>query len=212
MAEIPSRGKARVESFDDPVGPVREQQGGMMEGIDIEALRTLLDRHAILDCITRYARGMDRVDEELARSAYHPDAIDDHGTGVGNFVGNVDEFLEWAWGRQETHLASQHYLTNHSLDIDGDTAHAESYFLAMLRHGEPEQIRLGGGRYLDRLERRDGEWRIAARVVVGEWTTVVEPVPAAEAPAHPGRRDRTDLSYARPLQTRTPEPAPAIAS
>ena len=29
-----------------------------------------------------------------------------------------------------------------------------------------------GGRYIDRFERRDGEWKIADRVVVHEWDQV----------------------------------------
>ena len=41
-------------------------------------LRALEDRNEILDCLARYARGMDRLDRELARSAYHDDAIDDN--------------------------------------------------------------------------------------------------------------------------------------
>ena len=36
---------------------------------------------------------MDRLDRELARSAYHDDAIDEH----GGFVGPVDGFLDWAF-------------------------------------------------------------------------------------------------------------------
>jgi SnoaL-like domain len=47
------------------------------------AIRELLDRQAILDCIHRYTRGMDRHDKEMALSAYHPDAIDDHGLYCG---------------------------------------------------------------------------------------------------------------------------------
>lgn len=38
-------------------------------------LDELLDRTEILDCIHRYARGMDRLDRELVRSAYHDGAI-----------------------------------------------------------------------------------------------------------------------------------------
>ena len=55
------------------------------------------------------------------------------------------------------------------------------------------------GRYVDRLERRNGEWRIAYRTVMFDWTRI-EPV-RAEFPVPPavdvvwGRRDRDDLSY-----------------
>jgi hypothetical protein len=33
-----------------------------------------LDRAEIQDCLTPYARGMDRLDRELARSAFHEGA------------------------------------------------------------------------------------------------------------------------------------------
>ena len=41
-------------------------------------LQELCDGAEILDCLQRYARGIDRLDRELLRSAYHDGAIDDH--------------------------------------------------------------------------------------------------------------------------------------
>ena len=46
-------------------------------------LQNLLDRQAILDCLNRYNRGVDRCDEELLLSAYHEDATECHGTFTG---------------------------------------------------------------------------------------------------------------------------------
>ena len=40
---------------------------------------TLLDREAIREAMGRYCRGIDRLDVDLIRSAYHEDAFDDHG-------------------------------------------------------------------------------------------------------------------------------------
>jgi hypothetical protein len=64
--------------------------------MDDDALHTrlqeMIDRADIHDCMVRYARGMDRRDRDLLRSAYHDGAIDDH---VG-FVGLVDDFIDWA--------------------------------------------------------------------------------------------------------------------
>ena len=58
-----------------------------------ERITRLEDRAEIRDCMMRYARGMDRRDRELLRSAYHDGAVDDH---VG-FVGEVDDFIDWAF-------------------------------------------------------------------------------------------------------------------
>ena len=61
-----------------------------------------------------HTRGMDRLDRELLRSAYHDDAIDDH---VG-FVGPVDEFIDWAFTYHAAQTRHQHYLTNHTAEVN----------------------------------------------------------------------------------------------
>jgi hypothetical protein len=164
---------------------------------ETNALRELLDRQAIMDCLHRYTRGVDRVDEELIRSAFHPDAVDDHGV----VVGSVDDFLAHWLPQQPGREISQHYVSNASIDLDGDTAHVELYywFVQKLR-GEPH-ITMYGGRYADRFERRETGWRIAARVVIPEWGVQVDAGPTAHlAPLLRGHKDGSDPTYARPLQ------------
>ena len=57
-----------------------------------------------------------------------------------------------------------HNITNHTCEIDGDTAHCETYVIgAMLPRPQPGRATFVSGRYVDRLERRDGEWRILVR-------------------------------------------------
>ncbi len=176
----------------------------------------LWDREAIHQCIHRYARGVDRFDRELIMSAFHPDCLDEH----GKFVGSADEFVDWALGMHgAAHLSHQHCLLNHWCDLDGATAHAETYFMfvSMNRAGKP--VTIGGGRYVDRLEKRNDEWRIAARVTLRDWSNMDE-IPDMDdlssftstrallsdverAFMNAGRRparDRSDPSYDRPLQ------------
>ena len=52
-------------------------------------LDVLLFLQQIADVIYRYARGIDRLDFDLVRSCYHPDAYDDH----GSFKGSVEAFI-----------------------------------------------------------------------------------------------------------------------
>jgi hypothetical protein len=154
------------------------------------------DRQAILDCIHRYTRGVDRLDEELILSAYHEDAVDDH----GGFVGSPPEFVAWLRQSHEKRIATQHFVTNHSFDFDGDVAHVESYFFVPQRNeGDPDAT-FACGRYVDRFERRGGEWKIAYRVCVIECVARAASVPFPAASE--GRRDRGDVSYARPLTAR----------
>jgi hypothetical protein len=164
-------------------------------------VRQLTDRAEIRECMMRYARGMDRRDRDLLRSAYHDGAVDDH---VG-FVGEVDEFIDWAFAYHATQTRYQHYLLNHTAELAGDTAHAETYYLFVGTDREPaNHMTSSGGRYVDRLERRDGRWAIVARVCVVEWITestssITEEVIGMLSPLQTPTKDRTDPSYARPL-------------
>lgn len=163
-------------------------------------LHYLLDRQAIVDCLNRYNRGVDRCDEELLLSAYHADATECHGA----FTGPPSEFARSIRPAQASWAGSQHHITNHIVEIDGDVANAETYFLVVSRRDNEETVGFVGGRYLDRFERRDGDWRIALRVVVID---VGARANARQMPEYiaQARKDRTDPSYQRPLQ-----PVPAI--
>lgn len=159
-------------------------------------VRRLRDRQDILDCITSACRGMDRMDRDLIVSAYHPDAIDDHGL----FVGGREAFADWVLGICRTAIqASAHTIANHTCEIAGDVAHAETYVITASM-----PMKMSGGRYIDRLERRDGRWAIAARKVVLDWWLPTDGGASGITPdqinqAGPPARDRTDPSYQRPL-------------
>lgn len=161
-------------------------------------LQRLLDRQAIVDCLHRYSRGLDRHDEELLASAFHEDATDHH----GDFVGPPHEFVPWANALHESEWAAHtHFLDLNYAEIEGDVAHTECYVLWALRRREGDAVDLGGGRYVDRFERRNGEWRIAVRELVVDWicsapTRRFEEV-AAASPM--GTWDRSDPSYRRPF-------------
>jgi hypothetical protein len=159
-------------------------------------IQRLLDEREIRDVLARYCRGVDRADEALVASVYHPDAVDDHGV----FRGSGAEFARLIGPTmKQTCDASQHFLGQSSIEIQGDRAHAETYVIAVHRRGDGEDVQLEtfGARYLDRLSRRAGEWRIDERVVVNEWSRldrrVTEPALAAQLPH--GLRSPDDLAY-----------------
>lgn len=164
-------------------------------------VQELIDRQDILAALLRYTRGVDRLDEDLVRSAYHPGAIDDHGV----FRGTVDQFITWAFaGHRANHNGEQHYVTNHTCEIDGDVAHTETYFVMVGQNKTGTPVTLHGGRYIDQVEKRDGEWRIAHRVSMVEWVGGVTPPdlpPVNRKKNGTVARDRTDTSYDRPLLT-----------
>lgn len=160
-----------------------------------ESLRELADRQQILDCIARFCRGVDRMDRELILSAYHPDALDDHGV----FVGGPEALADWLLEVCAKLESSAHNIMNHLCEIDGDTAHAETYVLTATM-----PVKISGGRYIDRLERRDGRWAIVQRKLVLDWWTPSDGGASGIRPdqinaAGPPARDRRDPSYERPL-------------
>lgn len=164
---------------------------------NIPELQYLLDRQAILDVVNRYARAIDRHDADLMMEVYHEDAIDEH----GHFRGNPIPFAQWA---NEFHAqgfaAHTHHITTHNCEIDGDEAHAETYCYYILRRREPAQVILGGGRYIDKLHKKDGVWRISLRKLYIDWRAEADATIFLTPNGYPeGTRDRTDPSYDRPL-------------
>jgi hypothetical protein len=166
--------------------------------IDLQALarevRYLRDRLDIQDCIVRYCRGVDRFDIELIKSAYHADALDDRGA----FVGHPREYIEWLLPILEPAGGTSHNVSNFSCEIDGDTAHADTYVITFVWMKDGSAVLLGGARYIDRLERRDGKWAIAHREAVMDFTFKADTTPLPPG-ALLGSRGPDDRSYLRPL-------------
>lgn len=130
-------------------------------------LEFVIAQARIRDCLARLARGEDRRDAALVSGAYWPDAVDDHGI----FVGGRPEYLAWVVPGAAAITVTSHVLGQTLLDLRGDEARAETHVTAYHRVdlGEQEHDIVIGGRYLDRLERRDGEWRIAHRTMLYDW-------------------------------------------
>lgn len=133
-----------------------------------QTLQDLLDREAIRDCLYRYCRGIDRVDEACLRSVYWPDATDRHGP----YQGTASGFIDWALDKLKDAPRGVHLLSNILIDLRGEVAGVESYFHALQgdrdAQGQPRESLLIG-RYVDRFEKRGGQWRIAQRTVVYDW-------------------------------------------
>jgi hypothetical protein len=124
------------------------------------------DREGIRDCMYRYSRGIDRCDMELLQSVYWPGAMDHH-TG---FDGTAEEFIAWAGPRLRAMSHNVHMIGNIFIRLKGATAAVESYFWAVsvLPEGPTREI-VTSGRYVDRFERRNDEWRVAERWVTHDY-------------------------------------------
>jgi hypothetical protein len=159
-------------------------------------LQWLIDRMKIRDCLGRYTRGLDRHDAELIASAFWPGARISY---RGRFEGTLADFAEWS-NRSHAERWSQHShnITNQNVLLDDDRggADVESYVLFFHR-SLSETVDVGIGRYLDRFEQRDGEWRISAREFVVDMMFKAEPL-TFNAFFTVGQWGEADPSYARP--------------
>jgi hypothetical protein len=96
-----------------------------------------------------------------------------------------------------------HFVGPPRIRLDGARAKVDTYCVA--HHvSKPDDAGLQtdmvlGLRYVDRFERRDGTWLIAARVCAFDWSYTVEFDPARgfgfDAGWTLGARDTTDITY-----------------
>ncbi|MFA7601751.1 MAG: nuclear transport factor 2 family protein [Novosphingobium sp.] len=130
-------------------------------------LRALVARDRIRQCLERLARGEDRRNAEMIAASLWPDSITDYGV----FKGTFDEYLAWVVPGAEAITNTQHALGQSYIELAGDRARAETHVLSYHRvdMGEGENDTIVGGRYLDVLEKRNGEWRIANRMMLYDW-------------------------------------------
>ena len=170
-----------------------------------DKLQRLIDRAEIHDCMARYVRGVDRGDADLMRSAYHTDAYDDH----VDYKGDVEGFIKWLDGRFAPFVNSMHHIGDSFIEFAGpDVAFVETQYASRrLRQPTSEEaaklgandmvMRQSWGRYLDRFERRNGEWRIARRIViVDDRFTSIAIGGARNTPSTWGYRNPSDPMYA----------------
>jgi hypothetical protein len=160
-----------------------------------DALASLLAKQQIIEVTSIYARAIDRMDETLLRSVFHPGSTHNHfyqgpssdperpadGDDPGDFV-------RFAFQVLSAHTHTHHQLGNHIVELDSDTeARSECYFTAyhrMRAQGdslagaaayETEMDFFVGGRYLDKFALRDGAWKIVDRVGMTDWMRIEAP-------------------------------------
>lgn len=159
----------------------------------MEQVGEVADRLDIVDVLHCHCRALDRSDSGLLRACYWAEAEVDY----GSYRGPADAFAELVVHALTTsYELTRHCIGNTLLNIQGNRARAESYVdAAHLLPGGELEMRFAG-RYLDILEKRDGQWRLLQRQVVMDWsrTTAVsdERDSAAFRDLAKGRNDEQD--------------------
>lgn len=158
------------------------------------SLQRLADEAELRALSATYTRGLDRHDRDLVRSVFADDAT----THYGTFRGGPDEMADMAMRALSAYRATQHFLGQVNLTIDGDQATGEVYFQAFHQHATEGFDRFICGRYIDRYRRTDDGWRMTHRTEVVDWTRT-EPIADDYFIRRPetvrGTRDVNDLSY-----------------
>lgn len=136
-------------------------------------LQAVVDKSEIADVVYVIARGIDRMDENLLRSVFHPDATLDLGPGI--FQGTANDYIRWVLEVLQQVRMSHHLIGNVHTQVEGDMAMVESYCHAHYRLDKPtgrEDVFMGT-RFLDRMERRpsgpSGVWKLAHRKEIIDW-------------------------------------------
>lgn len=160
---------------------------------DADTVEELLAKQAIAERLAIYARGADRIDADLIRSVFHPDAVADYGAMFSGTGWGFADFIAQVHPPMQTH---SHHLSNVLVTVDGDHAGSECYVIAQFRVADGDGGLQGGvsyGRYVDRWERRDGEWRIGHRRYLHSHDEF-RPIQAPRFPTA-GARSPEDPSY-----------------
>jgi hypothetical protein len=136
-------------------------------------LQTLKDRAALSDLLNDYAAGVDQRDWRLFRSCFTDDLEADF-TGVvpGNICHGADKWVAAAVKLIEPLAVTQHLITNHVHDIEGDIARTRSYLQAQHvqtgADGKPRHFLIGGYYNYD-MVRTDQGWKIKKYSLTQTW-------------------------------------------
>jgi hypothetical protein len=157
----------------------------------------MMARMEIRDALQRFCRGADRRDRELLLSAFQPDAQIAYAASPTSPAALADRLVDPAGAA----INSVHFLANDLTHVDGDRAVSETYVIIVQRHAE-----CGGladarivGRFVSRLEHRQGEWRIIELTLVVDQDRIDPVGQQWDDPMKPllvkGARSSADFSY-----------------
>jgi hypothetical protein len=135
-----------------------------------DKLDELIAREEIRDLIYRYSHAIDRRDWAALDAIFWPDGLVAYGL-YDDRAGGFTPVVKQVYAESGIRI-TQHFIGNCILRVTGDSACGETYVQAL--HQVPNgqggfYDLLMASRYLDKFERRAGEWRIAFRKVAFDW-------------------------------------------
>ncbi len=131
------------------------------------SLEQLTDRQRIVEVIDRYASALDAKDYARFRTCFSEDAVVHY--GESDLMG-PDAVAAFCEASLAPYAFTQHLLGNYEIALDGDCAAARTAMHASHIAPDGGAIWVVGGTYVDRLERRDGGWKIVERALETKWS------------------------------------------
>ena len=129
------------------------------------------DRLEIDHVLARYCHAVDDRDWETYRTIFAEDAVIDD-VVTGGIRSGVEDHIVYLQRALNSIRLSQHTISTILLDVTGDSATAKVQCVCPMVVAMPQgaaQTMLLGVRYLDRLSRVNGRWRISELVEENFW-------------------------------------------
>ena len=137
----------------------------------------LAERFEIRQLVERYARGADERDGDLVASAFLPEGIlriypegVREGPAPRELSGRAT--ISAAIAKLVRYQVTTHFIGQQTVEFNGSGATGETYCLAhhLYNDGDDRLNYVMSIRYLDTYARLDGQWLIAERRLMLDWT------------------------------------------
>lgn len=130
-------------------------------------VRQVEDQLAIQRVITDYSAHLDARDYDGYVGLFTEDGVWQNGDTRREGRGEIRAMLTGLFGEPDpgfVNLSSFHQIGNFEIDVDGDTAHAKSRFVFVMRGEGGAPTPSLSGQYEDTLVRTEDGWKIAHRL------------------------------------------------
>jgi hypothetical protein len=135
------------------------------------SLQELSDRLEINDLLVRYCTAVDRMDWDLYRSCFLPDAVIDY-TEAGGPRGSTQEVSDWLAQTMPNFPKFQHLIANSEVTVDGDTGTGRTMLFNPMGLPGPDgglHVAFVGLWYNDTFVRTGEGWKFASRREEVSW-------------------------------------------